>query len=185
MKTNNKILMSILLVIVATIVSTVVFATPSTVRVINFHYENINGEETVTVTNSGTVLGYYPDYNFQPNNGYTLKILDNSNNALFSVKMLPPSEIYVHEYDGKNISGGLVILNQTDFSMTLPTFQNESKIVILNSNNQNVMDYAIPEQKTQETGKTSVPFGIIIAFVLILLVFVLAGRLRKKKKEIR
>jgi len=185
MKTNNKIWMSILFVIFATFISIIVFATPSTVRVINFHYENINGKEIVAVTNSGTVLGYYPDYNFQPDHGYMLKIVDNSNNALFSVKMPPPSEIYVHEYNGKNITGGLVILNQTDFSMVLPTFQNESKIVILNSNNQNVMDYTIPEQKTQESGKTSVPFGLIIAFVLILAVFVLASRLRKKKKEIR
>ncbi len=192
-KVNFRLMATALVVVLAAVFSLSIAATyghalPTTVRIIGFHYNGGNGNPALSVTKTETLLGYSPDYNFQPEIGYKLKILDAAGTPLFGVKFDPPYEIFTDSINGTNLTGGIVVLNQTDFSMTLPTFPNESRIVMLDENNRSVLDYKIDEGSADSAATTAnsgsaIPFELIIAIALVLIFVVLllvAFRLRRK-----
>jgi hypothetical protein len=169
-------------------------AKPVSVRILGFHYEEKGGEKSLSLTDSFTKLGYYPDYKLQPESGFTLKILDGSDAELFSVKFISPARIYYHEYHEDEITGGLLILNETDFAMTIPVLQNESKIVILDESGKNVFSYSPPPAETSRaggglargTGKATVGRIVIwtVLAVFLVAIFFAARRLKRKKQEL-
>ena len=154
-----------------------VSAKPSKVRIAVFHFELAGNQTDFSLDRQFTTTGYYPDYKFQPELGYSLKILDSADNELFSVKFLSPLRIYSHQYAEDEITGGLTILGKTDFALTLPTFSSEMSIVIVDENNNPIFSAGIPQEKNDR------PLGVILLIISIIVIFAIFLTARKMRKK--
>ena len=158
-----------------------VIASPSTIRILGFNYEQIEGKPSMVITSDTTKLGYYPDYYFQPEKGYNLQIQDELSQELFSLKFKSPDLIFYDEFKDTNITGGLVLINQTDFALTLPTFQNEDKIVILDEDNSEVLSYVLPKEKQEQTTNYLQYWKWVFLICALTIIFLLARKINKKR----
>ncbi|MBS3109175.1 hypothetical protein J4227_01445 [Candidatus Woesearchaeota archaeon] len=155
-------------------------ARPETVRIMTFHYQSASDAGASLVLSSQTTrLGYYPDYRIQPKQGYSLKILGQNDNELFGIKFISPAKIYLHEYNEDEISGGLTILTENDFALTLPTYPDEEKVVILNEEGLQIYSYDVP---AKENGQKVARYAVwVLLIAVIFLIFLAARRIRKLK----
>jgi len=128
----------------------VVMAQETDVLVINFHYDN----GIITLNDKTIMLGYYPDRNFQPEFGHRLEILSETNAKLYS----------------------FIRLNETDFSLIVPYFDNAKEINIYNERNYKVAAFIIKEE--QFAPQNAAPWYVVIAFILVIIIYFLI----KKKK---
>lgn len=161
-------------------------ARPGNVRIMEFHYEEQQGRADFSLTTDFTKIGYYPDYRFQPELGYTLLILDIADSQLFSLRFLSPARIYIHEYNESEISGGLTIFSNTDFALTLPTFSEEDKIVILDEGNNVVFSKPISAAAAGE-GKSwarAVPalFRWAALLLCLIAIFLVSRKIRRLRQ---
>ena len=125
---NTKLSILLLLILIMPIV--IAEAECSKVVITNFNYDN------GIITYKGKVIkcGYAPDRKIQPIGGYTAEILSIGNQPLYSFKFQIPLKFNFDLSDPitKSLSGGMLILNETDFALIFPYYDNAKSIIIYN-----------------------------------------------------
>lgn len=147
----------------------------SNVVVINVHYDR----GILEIGEHQIQIGNYPDRKVQPDNGFRLDVLSDTEQVLYSFEFLLP--IYRFE-DSVNFDlsliGSVQKLSETDFALIVPYFEDSQKIVIYNPDGFEVSSLSL-EEFFSPTVKTVLFFSIPIILVLVGL-FILLW-LKKKK----
>jgi hypothetical protein len=85
----------------------------------------------------------------EPAKGYTVKILSSEGDNLFIRKFKPPL-IKVGDTFGEGTGVPIVELNETTFSLTLPYKDDGDKIVVLDENKKQVLEFDVARFKKQK-----------------------------------
>ncbi|MBT3303728.1 hypothetical protein HN592_05030 [Candidatus Woesearchaeota archaeon] len=144
-----------------------VYAEPTSINVLNLEYNN----EDINILEKFSTIGYYPDRNIQPEKGYLLKIMSQENTILYSFRFLPPTTEYLDGFDGTYNLGRSEISNKLNFSLIIPSFENEKEILIVKEGEQ--MSYDLTE-----SNKGKIMLGGLL--ILIIIFFFLAFKKKKK-----
>lgn len=136
----------------------------SKVLVVKFNYDN----EIITYRDKVIKCGYAPDRRIQPVDGYTAEIESVENEVLYSFKFQIPLRLNFDLSDPivKSLSGGILILNETDFALIFPYYDEAKSIVIYNPRKYKIL--AVPLIEEQFTQKRT--FWWVLLLVIILLV---------------
>ncbi|NQV09519.1 hypothetical protein HQ529_06750, partial [Candidatus Woesearchaeota archaeon] len=120
----------ILFIMLVVLFSTLSYAEETDlVRVMKLYYK----DGDVDIIDSILKLGYSPDRNIQPENGYRLEIIALTDETLYEFIFEPPTKIFTDVSDDYgNLSGGIILLDETYFALIIPNFENEKKIKIYN-----------------------------------------------------
>ncbi|HLC96211.1 MAG TPA: hypothetical protein VJH97_02725 [Candidatus Nanoarchaeia archaeon] len=125
----------------------------------------------ISVVDKTTTLGYYPDRLYQPDSGYRLEIVSVDDNNLYSFRFNLPVDVF---YDAEVLGvleGGIIRLNETDFSLIVPYFDDAKEINFYNERNYLVASANLVEDKlSPQTIFPTVSISIIILLALILLI---------------
>jgi len=163
----NKIILLIVLLMLISIVSA------EQVAVVNFNYDN----GVITVKDRSVKLGYYPDKNYQPDEGYRVEVVDINGDKLYSLRFKIPLEVFTDISEGDGIDGGLIVLNETDFSVIVPYYEEAQEIIFYNPRNYRVASLDISDEKFAPRDY-SIVFYILGGIVLVgIIIFI-----KKKKK---
>lgn len=117
----KKILLLIVLVIIPA-----VYSAPSNINILNIEYDR----GAVNVIERFPGIGYYPDRKIQPENGYLLQVISEKDDVLYEFRFSPPKTEYLDGFDGRYNLGGIEVSDFFNFSMALPSFENEKAILI-------------------------------------------------------
>ena len=114
----------------------------------------------------------------QPEGSYRLEIISATGAILYSAKFDIPLKVHTDILDENtgNINGNLIVLNQTNFALIAPYFDDAGEIVIYNPNDFRILSISL-EQKLSPA-RRSLLFLVPVLFVLILL---LIFKFRKKR----
>jgi hypothetical protein len=98
------------------------------VMVLDLHME----EGNVTLSNYSIQYGFYPDRRYQPDYGYELEI-HSAEEMLYDFTFKDPSHVYREggDEDG-HLHGGLVVLDEVDFALTVPYHPEMEEVLIYN-----------------------------------------------------
>lgn len=147
-------------------VLSVVLAVENKVFIVDLNYK----DGVITIDDIMTKAGYYPDRKLQPEGGYTLELMSEEG-SLYSFNFQVPLKIYtdVIEDDGE-ISGGVVVLSETNFALVLPYFDDAKEIRIYDTNNKEILSKAVVPAFGERTTLKYV-FGFVIIFIVLFLFF--------------
>jgi uncharacterized membrane protein len=168
-------LLAALLLMLATIASVEAAATQGVILV-NLHYDN----GIITYNDKTIKCGFAPDYRLQPSEGFTAVLKGNNELVLTSFKFRVPNKIITEISDPvfKTISGGVVILNTTDFTLEFPNFDDAVKVEIYNPRSFKVFEVPLKdEQFTQERPN----FWWLLLVILILIALYIIYKTLKKE----
>ncbi|MBU0628691.1 MAG: hypothetical protein KKC75_05845 [Nanoarchaeota archaeon] len=150
----------------------------SKVWVVNFAYDN----GLITPKEKELKCGYAPDRTIQPDEGYTAEIVSMDDETLYSFNFQIPLKFNFDLSDPllKGLSGGMLILNETDFALIFPYYDQAKNIVIYNPRKYKVANVPLVEE--QFIQKKS--FWWLLFLILALLIIGYIGyRYYKKRKE--
>jgi hypothetical protein len=136
----------------------------SNVFVVKFNYDN-------GIVNYGDRVikcGYAPDRKVQPIEGYTAEMISVNDDILYSFKFNIPLKLNIDLSDPimKSLSGGMVILNETDFALIFPYYDDAKSIVIYNPRQYDVLEIPLMEEQFIQE-KTSLWFLVLMVVVLV------------------
>lgn len=173
--------MKLLLILLFTLVIPLVIAEAECSKVVitNFNYN----EGVVTYKDKVTKCGYTPDRKLQPIAGYTAEILSMDNNQLYSFKFQIPLKLNFDLSDPvlKSLSGGMLILNETDFALIFPYYDNAKSIIIYNQRDYEIA--TIPLIEEQFTQKRTFWWVLILAALLLVVGYVVYGHYKNKQSS--
>lgn len=132
--------------------------------VVKFNYDS----GLITYKDKMIKCGYAPDRKIQPEEGYRAEIISIDNKPLYSFKFDIPTKINFDLSDPivKTISGGMLILNETDFALIFPYYDKAKSIIIYNPRDYEIVKIPlIEEQFIQERS-----FWWVLMLVILLLV---------------
>ena len=146
------------------------------VVVANFNYN----EGVITYKDRVIKCGYAPDRRLQPSEGYTAEVLSTDNRALYSFKFDVPLKINIDFSDPvvKSLSGGMIILNTTDFALILPYDDEAKSIVVYNPRMYEVL--SVPLIEEQFVQKKSFLGVLLLILLLVILVYILYRHYKSK-----
>jgi cell division protein FtsL len=178
-KTNKINLLLLLLILVLPIVIAEVKC--SEIFVVNFNYDN----GVITPLDKLTKCGFAPDRKLQPADGYKAEVLSVDNKMLHSFKFKIPLDV---NFDlstpiAKTISGGIVILNTTDFALIFPYYDDAKSIIIYDSQDKNVA--TIPLIEEQFIQKKSVWWVLLLVVLVLIAVYLIYTHFRKPKQPVQ
>ncbi|MEA2035966.1 MAG: hypothetical protein U9O94_00550 [Nanoarchaeota archaeon] len=149
------------------------------VLVANFNYDNgvLSYKEKITK------CGYTPDRNLQPEDGYRADLLSIDNEVLHSFKFDIPLKVNVDFSDPllKTLAGGLIILNETDFALIFPYFDDAKSIVIYNPRGYEVLSAPLIEEQFMEQKSL---LWLLLLLLLLLVVGYSIYRYYKNKQSV-
>ena len=116
----------------------------SKVLIVKFNYDN----GLIAYKDKVIKCGYAPDRKIQPEYGYKAEILSVNNEPLYSFKFEIPLNLYLDISDPlvKSLSGGLLILNETDFALIFPYYDTAKSMVIYNEREYNILIVPLTEE---------------------------------------
>ena len=131
-------------------------------------------------------FGYYPDRKIQPEDGYIAELISDTNEILYSFRFEVPLKIYLDSSDEitKDISGGYILLDNVDFALVMPYFDNAKEIRIYRpERNAKKLELGIKveEIRLSKASRLIVAGSILGAFVLLILLLLLARKTRKRR----
>jgi len=137
----------------------------SKVFVTNFNYDN----GLITYKDRVIKCGYAPDRKIQPEGCYRAEMISMGNDILESFRFCVPLKFNFDLSDPlvKSISGGMLILNSTDFALIFPYYDDAKSIVIYNPRDYEVLMVPLIEEQFIQV-KSS--FWWIILLVALLVV---------------
>ena len=150
-----------------------VYAQPSNINVLNIKYNN----EDIKVLEKFNTIGYYPDRLIQPEEGYLLKIMSTENTILYSFRFIPPVNEYLDGWDGNYNLGGIQTANKFNFSLTIPSFDNEKELIIENGKE-------LTKFSLQKEAKIKLFAWLLIA-LLIGILLIIVKEVRKKSTKLK
>lgn len=155
MKTKKIILMVMLLLFAQ-------FVYAEKITILNLHYAK--GE--VSVLDKIDTYGYYPDRKIQPDIGYKAEVVSEEDAILYSFKFEVPLEHYTDIHLDNKTQGGLVIVDDTDFALIIPSLPTAKEINFYNEKNVKVLSVGLVEEK--EVPRTPIMLGLVALIVIII-----------------
>jgi len=148
----------------------------SRVFVVNFNYDN----GIVAYKDKVMKCGYAPDRSIQPVEGYTAEMISIDDEVLYSFKFNIPLRFNFDFSDPimKSLSGGMLILNETDFALIFPYYDKVKSIIIYNPREYEVV--TIPLIEEQFIQRRS--FWWVFWIVLLLVVSYIAYRYYRTRR---
>lgn len=133
------------------------------VFVVKFNYD----DGLITYKDKVIKYGYAPDRRIQPLEGYRAEMVSIDDNVLYSFKFDIPLRLNVDLSDSeKALSGGMLILNETDFALVFPYYDRAKSIVIYNPRGYDVLIIPLIEEQFMQQ-KSSLWFLVLIVLLLI------------------
>lgn len=169
MKVNKK-----LLLILAVLLSAAMAKAQQEVVVLGLHYE----DGLITVKDKTVQLGYYPDRNVQPELGHRLEVVSFDGEKLYSFRFKLPIDVFTDYSEGDELKGGLIRLNETDFALVIPYFEDAKEVRFYNERNYPVSTVTLAEE--QMAPKEAVLFGYAV-IGLIIAGLLVSLRIRKRR----
>ena len=148
----------------------------SSVMLVNLHYDN----GIITYNDRVIKCGYAPDYKIQPGEGYTAELISVDNKKLFSFTFEVPLKVTSEISDPtfKTISGGIVKLTTTDFTLSFPHFDDAKEVAIYNPRKFKVLSVPLIEEQF-----TKKPFNYWWLVILLLLALILIYAIHRHLKK--
>jgi len=145
------------------------------VFVVNFNYDN----GYVTYKDKVIKCGHSPDRKIQPLNGYRAEIISINNRPLYSFKFDIPLTTNFDMSDPivKSLSGGMVVLNETNFALIFPYYDKAKSIRIYNPREYEVA--TIPLIEEQFIQKRTTWWLLIVLLLLIIAAYMVYRHYRK------
>lgn len=151
----------------------VVNAEENKVFVINSNYDN----GKITINDVTVKNGYSPDRKIPIESNYKLNIYSKKDKLIYTKSIEIPLFIYADVIVNGEIKGNLIKLNQTDFALVLPYYEDAGKISILENNNE-VASYSLYSKLSFEN--ISLVYYLIGILVLVGLIFLV---IKKKSSK--
>lgn len=148
----------------------IVKAEDDMVYVLNLHYEN----DKITLTDSVLKYGYSPDYKI-PYGDYSLYVLDDAENILYSFSFAVPLTVYTDVVVDQNTVGEVIKLDKTDFSLTIPFFAKAKELRIYDKDNA----FIFSEDIYSEGSNHIILFSVIGSVVVIILLYYFRRRAKQ------
>lgn len=142
----------------------VTFSQTDKVLILNFHYKN----GVLGIKNKLIKYGFYPDRKIQPKEGYKLEIWSSENKILYTFKFQLPTKIYVDHSKNDTLEGGIIVLNETDFALILPYFDNAKVIKIYNPRGYKIITYALWTEKLSPKKLSYLLFSLFLLLILLI-----------------
>jgi hypothetical protein len=105
------------------------FVCADQVYLFNFNYDN----GVITLKDQIIKEGYYPDRLISVEEGYNCKLLGLNGRPEYSFDFELPNNIFVDSVENGEILGGVIVLNETDFSFVAPYLSSVNEIECYNS----------------------------------------------------
>src|SRR3989339_408423 len=150
----------------------------SRVYVANFNYDG----GIITYKDKVMKCGYFPDRKLQPDEGYEAQIISMNDEVLYSFRFEVPLKVNIDLSDPivKSLSGGILILNETDFALIFPYYDKARSIVIYNPRQYRVLEVPLIEEQFAQ-GRS---FWWILILTLLLIIGYVAYRHYRNKKRL-
>lgn len=173
MKTELLVLLCILLIPAA-----IAEVECSKVFVVKFNYDN----GIITYRDRVIKCGYAPDRRIQPEEGYTAEMISVDDEVLYSFKFDVPLDFNFDFSDPivKSLSGGMLILNETDFALIFPYYDKVKSIVIYNSRDYKVATIPLIEERFIQQRSF---WWVLVLIVFLLVVGYMVYRYYKTKSR--
>jgi len=152
------------LIILFLILISSVFAQQGNVYILGLHYE----DNDLLITNVLHKPGFFPDRKLQLETGNTLDMISLDDEVLYSFKFGIPNKVYTDVINEGEIEGGLIILNETDFALVLPYFDNLKEIRISGLNDEELVSHNF--QAPALSPNNRFVFSLLIVLALIVAV---------------
>ena len=166
----------ILLVLLIYAVS--VYAETNRVLILNVHYDN----GVLKIKDKIIKDGFYPDRKLKPINEYTAEIISIGEERLYSTDFEVPIKVYTDSFENGRVRGGIIILNETDFALVLPYFDDAKYINIYDKQGTKLIETNVAPSLGYR--KFFVPIvATAIALIIILLIIALIIHRERKEKE--
>ena len=146
-----------------------IYAESSKINQLNLNFDN----GKIKLLDKTQTIGYYPDRLIQPETGYSL-IVFSENQKLYSFKFIPPYTEHTDYWEDNKNLGGVDIRKKFDFSLIVPSYDNEKKIIIY--------DEFFKEQETIDLTEKSnlLVFSSIGVLIMIILFLILNKKIKLK-----
>ncbi len=135
----------------------------SKVLVAKFNYDN----GVIRYGDKVIKCGYAPDRVIQPEEGYRADMLSRDDKVLYSFRFDVPLKINFDLSDPlmKSLSGGMLILNETDFALIFPYYDDAKSIIIYNPRGYEVLPVPLIEEQFIQK-RSSLWFLVLIVLLL-------------------
>ncbi|MBW2989308.1 hypothetical protein KY358_03250 [Candidatus Woesearchaeota archaeon] len=145
----------------------------SRVFVVRFNYDR----GVISYRDKVVKCGYSPDRRLQPGSGYTAEVVSIAGDALHSFKFDVPLTLNFDSSDPivKRLSGGMAVLNETDFALIFPYYDEASSIVIYNPRDYEVLRIPLIEEQFMQ--KRSSFLSLILGILALLIISFIAYRI--------
>ena len=115
------------------------------IMVLNLNYK----EGQISIIDKVEKYGYYPDRKLQPDAGYRAEIVSVDDEPLYSFNFEIPLEHYTDIEVENKTQGGLIIVDEIDFALILPSLPNAKEINFYNEAGENILAVDIEEKKKE------------------------------------
>jgi len=145
--------------------------TTNKVLILNLHYKN----GILSLNNKIIKYGYAPDRKLQPSKGFKLSIIGKNNIILNSFNFEIPNKIFTDVIKNNKTIGGVVLLNETNFSLVLPFYKEAEEIKIYNPQGREILNLPLT------TNKKKISFSLLLIFLFLIAFFCF---LKRKKHNL-
>ncbi|MBR9700078.1 hypothetical protein GOV09_06480 [Candidatus Woesearchaeota archaeon] len=137
------------------------------VVVFKLHYDH--GE--VKVLNFTKKYGFTPDRRIQPDPGYMLRVLSDEG-VIHEFRFKVPNELIAEGTDETGeLKGGKIVLEDMNFALSIPHFDEMTSIEIYSENDEVVGTYLFPSDDITTIKSSLIGFIIIVTIVSIGFIF--------------
>ena len=136
----------------------------SKVFVVKFNYDG----GLVAYRDRVIKCGYAPDRVIQPEEGYRAEMISKDGEVLYSFRFEVPLKVNFDLSDPivKSLSGGMLILNETDFALIFPYYDEAKSIVIYNPRDYEVLSIPLVEEQFIQK-RSSLWFLLLVVLLLV------------------
>ena len=141
------------------------------VYIFNFNYDN----GKITLKNQIIKEGYYPDRKILVEEGYTCSLLDSQSEKFYSFKFELPNKVYTDTIQKEGLEGGVITLNNTDFSFIMPYSSGVNDLVCYNIRGYEILREPVvnPTLSPSKNRYLLLLYGLLGLVALILIFYLL------------
>tara|TARA_Y100000310_G_C20700313_1_gene829099 strand:- start:4871 stop:5425 length:555 start_codon:yes stop_codon:yes gene_type:complete len=180
-KTNLTILLFVMLVSLAVFSRTDIEAaelgveetSSEKVFLLSLNYDN----GKVSLNEILTKTGYAPDRKLQPGDGFKGEVVSFEDRILYSFRFYVPLKVNTDVIDKGELSGGVIILSETDFALLIPYYEEAKEINLYDE--KNVKVFSAKVYKPSDTRRRWL-WVVVIGLVGFGIAFYLVWRKRNK-----
>jgi len=177
MKKNNLIVLFLAILLILTVFSRandeITYSEIEKVYLLSLNYDN----GKISMNKLLTKTGYAPDRKLQPVEGFKADVVSFEANILYSFKFDVPLKINTDVIEQGEVSGNVIILNETDFALLIPYYEQAKEINIYDKEDKKVFSTKVYQLSTKLLRRWILVIAIGLGGIGIVVYLVL----RKKK----